>query len=75
MPIREPLGIPNHPEAVQFFNRLIIDLKLQSLGQEHDPITAERLDEASKHIRDISACETHNIRFRATALYNPLCRG
>jgi hypothetical protein len=56
--IRGELMLCNHDEAVSFFNRLIIDLKLQNLGQEPtEPITAERLNEASKHIKDIQGCQ------------------
>jgi hypothetical protein len=56
--IHGELMLCNHNEAVGFFNRLIIDLKLQNLGQEPtEPITAERLNEASKHIRDIQSCQ------------------
>lgn len=56
-------GIMNHFGAVGFFNRLIIDLKLRELGEEHDPITMERLEEASAHVRDIAAC-TRRVRVR-----------
>ena len=55
--ICDDLGIMNHSEAVGFFNRLIIDLKLRELGEPHDPITIERLQEASTHVRDIAECK------------------
>jgi len=54
--ICEDPGMMNHFEAVGFFNRLIIDLKLRELGEEHEPIIMERLEEASAHMRDISDC-------------------
>ena len=56
MKIRGELELLNHNEAVAFFNQLIIDLKKRELGLEYEPITMERLTEASHHIRDIQGC-------------------
>ena len=52
----EPM-IQNHSEAVGYFNLLLIDLKLQNLGEEYEPITMERLEEGTRHIRDIAECQ------------------
>lgn len=42
--------------------RLVIDLKLQLLGREmRDPITMERLDEATKHIGKIQQCRRNGL--------------
>ena len=48
--------IGNHDEAVRYFNRLVIDLMLELDGLDHEPITKERLREATRHIRDIQEC-------------------
>ena len=58
-----------HAEAVRFFNRLIIDLKKKLAGIEHDPITEERLNEASRHISDIQACK-ENCVIRHTVVWD-----
>ena len=54
--IREPM-IQNHSKAVGYFNQLLIDLKLQALGEKHEPITMERLEEGTKHVRDVAGCQ------------------
>lgn len=47
-----------HQEAIDYFNRLLLDLKLQQMGRTDvsHPIDDERLAEGDKHIRDISCC-------------------
>jgi hypothetical protein len=49
--------IQNHGEAAGYFNRLLIDLKKRVMGLEHEPITMERLEEGTKHVRDIAECQ------------------
>lgn len=56
--IADDLGSPNHDEAMQFFNQLLIDLKKQLLGYEHDEITMDRLNEGTKHVADIQNCRS-----------------
>lgn len=47
----------SHPEELTFLNFLIIDLKLQLTGREPaEPITMERLEEATKHLVKLEKC-------------------
>jgi hypothetical protein len=54
--IADDIGVGNHDEAADYFSRLIIDLKKQLLGHDHDPITMERLNEGTKHVSSIMDC-------------------
>lgn len=45
-----------HSEECCVLTGLIIDLKKRELGREHEPITMERLDEATKAIGAIQQC-------------------
>lgn len=49
-------GVPNHGEAADYFNRLLLDLKKQLLRHEHDPITMERLNDGTKHVLELDGC-------------------
>jgi hypothetical protein len=52
---------PVHAEALAWVNALVLDLKLQLLGEESQmsaPITMERLSEwHGKHARDVEQCK------------------
>lgn len=49
--------LSKHTEVIQFFNDLIIDMKLQQAGYKpNHPITPERLELASKQIQKLSEC-------------------
>jgi hypothetical protein len=53
-----------HPEVISYVTRLVIDLKLQLAGEEHDPITPERLAEWAKHRAELELCvERHEIKY------------
>jgi hypothetical protein len=55
---------PKHPEAISYINRLVIDLKLQLAGEEHDPITPERLAEWARHRVELELCtEWHEVKY------------
>lgn len=45
-----------HMEECGLLTGLIIDLKKRELGREHEPITMERLEDASKAIGGIQQC-------------------
>lgn len=45
-----------HLEECRVLTSLIIDLKKRELGHEHEPITMERLQEATKQIGNIQQC-------------------
>lgn len=45
-----------HSEECRVINGLLIDLKKREFGHGHDPITVERLDEATKAIGLIQQC-------------------
>jgi len=54
--IADDNGTPNHGEAADYFNQLILDLKKRLLGHEHEPITMERLNEGTKHVLELDQC-------------------
>lgn len=50
-------GMMTHTVECEHLGSLIVDLKLQLLGKEmREPITMERLNEATKHIGKIQQC-------------------
>ncbi len=50
-------GRTKHGKEIEFFNHLLIDLKLREMGMApHDSITMERLNEGSVHISKLSDC-------------------
>lgn len=50
-------GLPKHGKEIGFLNDLIIDLKLQAIGRQvREPVTMERLEEATKHIGALMQC-------------------
>ncbi len=53
------LEAPSQSDAISYLNCLIIDLKLQLLGQEpSEPITIERLNEwSATHRGDLERCK------------------
>lgn len=54
---------PAHEDAVQWVNRLVLDLKLQALGQPPNaPIDMTRLNEWLKHRNDLERCK-ERLRF------------
>ncbi len=56
--------VSKHVAAILFLNSLIIDLKFIEAGHEpFEPITMERLEQASKHIQDISRCTEPMLRW------------
>jgi len=62
--IADDLGHLKHSEAIGYFNNLIIDLKLQTLGKEpREPFTMERLDEATRHVQKLMECR-EKVRYR-----------
>lgn len=51
------IHIVKHSLAILFVNQLIVDLKLQQMGQPpHEPITMERLNEWAEYRRDLENC-------------------
>lgn len=49
--------IGRHDMALMLYNMLVIDIKLEMMGVEHEPITVERLDEVSNALRqDLEQC-------------------
>jgi len=58
--------IPEHINAVIFFNKVVLDLKLIVLGRDPmRPFTEERLTEADQHYSDIVQCrKTRTIFYR-----------
>ena len=49
---------PRHDNALQFVNDLILDLKLQVLGQPpNKPIDMTRLQEWTKHRANLEQCQ------------------
>ena len=57
--IADDTGMLKHAEAIDFFNRLIIDLKLVLLHHENwqdAPMDINRLEEATKHINNLMQC-------------------
>jgi hypothetical protein len=56
-PDRLDMG-PVHEEAMYWVNALVLDLKLQLLGQPpNKPIDMTRLDEWRKHQNDLEHCK------------------
>jgi hypothetical protein len=54
---------PLHDETAHWVNQLILDLKLQLLGQQPNrPIDMTRLDEWLKHRNDLEQCK-ERLRF------------
>lgn len=54
--------VAKHFDIMMWINALIIDLKLELQGKEHEPITAERLAEwDEKHSRDLERCRERAI--------------
>jgi hypothetical protein len=54
---------PLHDEAAHWVNQLILDMKLQLLGEQpHRPIDMTRLDEWLKHRNDLEQCK-ERLRF------------
>lgn len=52
------MGVMKHVQAIEFFNDLIIDLKLLQLGKlPRQPITMERLEDATRHLVDLERCK------------------
>ncbi len=55
-----PLEMWKHRDAILFLNKLIIDLKLQQDGRTdlsiYEPITSERLNEATRQINSLKQC-------------------
>lgn len=55
-------GYIKHDEEVGFFTSLLIDLKLREMGREpRQPITLERLDQATKHVRTVMQCRKQGL--------------
>lgn len=54
--IMDDPGMPLHGDAANFFNQLILDLKKNLLGHDHDPITMERLNIGAKHVFELDRC-------------------
>lgn len=50
-----------HSEECWVLNGLIIDLRKKMLDREHEPITEDRLNEASKAIAKIQQCRKQAI--------------
>lgn len=50
-------GIPKHRDEIDFLTSLLIDLKKRELGHElREPITMDRLTEASKCVSKLFYC-------------------
>lgn len=47
---------PEHEEAIRWVDDLTLRMKLQLLGEEHEPITMEQLNEWFKHRRELERC-------------------
>lgn len=58
--IMDDPGIANHGEAIDFFNQLILDLKKKMHGFPHEEITAERLDQGTKHVGELMQCRSQS---------------
>lgn len=56
--IQNDPGAPNHREAAEFFNSLILDLKKQILGVPHECIDMSRLNEGTQHVFDLDSCRS-----------------
>lgn len=55
-------GIMTHIQECGVLDTLIIDLKLREMGREpREPITLERLDEATKAIGKIQQCRKQGL--------------
>jgi len=50
-----------HAEECSMLTWLIIDLKKRQLAREHQPITMERLDEATKAIVKLQQCRKQGL--------------
>lgn len=46
----------SHAEECSVITGLLIDLKLRELGREHNPVTMDRLHEASSAVGKIQQC-------------------
>lgn len=56
-------GATKHSAEIDFLTDLLIDLKKRELGNEpREPITMDRLNEASKHVSKLFACR-EKVRF------------
>ena len=53
--------IMTHMEECRVLTGLIIDLKKRELGREHEPITMERLNEATKAVGTIQQCRKQGL--------------
>jgi hypothetical protein len=51
-------GMMTHMQECALLTGLIIDLKKRELGREFEPITMERLEQASQAIGKIQSCRT-----------------
>lgn len=49
-------GQPCHMAEADYFNKLIIDLKMQILGAPFEPVSMERLEEGTKHVLALDEC-------------------
>lgn len=46
----------NHEDAQRWVRELILDLKLRELGEQHTPVTLERLKEWDKFDYELDQC-------------------
>lgn len=64
MSIAQPPKLSRHRDAVLFLNELILDLKLEKLGEKpHAAIGMERLNIATAHLQKIQECSEPAIRY------------
>lgn len=57
--------IPEHQEALFFFNTVVFDLKLIALGNMPvHPFDDDRIAEANKHFSEIARCRKHRLFYR-----------
>lgn len=54
--MRHDHRIRNHEEVQRWVRQLVIDLKLRELGEEHEPITLERLQEWDTFDLELDNC-------------------
>lgn len=49
--------MPKHSKGAMQLNSLLIDLKLQLTGHEHQPITMERFSDLSQFVQELEQCQ------------------
>ena len=54
-------GIMVHMEECSLLTMLLIDLKKRELGRDYEPISMERLEQATKAVGKIQACRKRGL--------------